>query len=343
MAALDIHMGATARATLEREGWRPELFSTVLGASGGPKWFILAALDRVLFGDFFANRQAPLHLIGSSIGSWRHACAAQADPVAAIDRMQQAYLHQSYATEKPTVAEISAVSHQILDQALGPNGGAAVVNHPSFRTHIVTARGRGLTNRAEGAALIAGLALSALGNAVHRQLLTPAFQRVVFSSHGPFSATGVFDDFGTHTVALRPESVAPALRASGAIPFVLSPERDITGGPSGHYWDGGILDYHFDLPEQVGEGLVLYPHFTGDITPGWFDKFLPWRRGRPPRTDNLVLLSPSKAFLASLPHGKIPDRDDFRRLSPDARVQYWQHCIEAGEALAEDFRALMTR
>ena len=30
----------------------------------------------------------------------------------------------------------------------------------------------------------------------------------------------------------------------------------------------------------------------------------------------LVLMCPSDAFLAQLPHGKIPDRDDFRVMSP---------------------------
>ena len=310
----------------------------VLGASGGPKWFILAALDRVLFGEFFSRRTAPLHLVGSSIGSWRHACAAQADPVAAIDRMEDAYLHQSYSRERPSVDEISAVSHRILEHALGVDGGRAVVTHPIYRTHIVTARGRGLTNRAKGPALVAGLGISALANAVHRQCLQPAFQRVVFSSHEPLPDAELLAGFGATSIALRPESVAPALRASGAIPFVLNAERDIPDAPAGHYWDGGIIDYHFHLPRQLSTGLVLYPHFTDTLTPGWFDKFLPWRRGRRPDTDNLVLMSPSPEFLASLPFGKIPDRDDFRRLPPEERVRYWRHCLDAGQALADDFK-----
>ena len=54
-----------------------------------------------------------------------------------------------------------------------------------------------------------------------------------------------------------------------------------------------------------------------------------------------MLLSPSPAFVASLPLGKIPDRNDFTRLGPEERVRAWEITVAASQALADDFRALL--
>jgi hypothetical protein len=67
---LNIYAGNNALKTIEQEGFKPELFSSFLGASGGPKWFVLSGLDKYIFGDFFAGRTAPLNVIGTSIGSF---------------------------------------------------------------------------------------------------------------------------------------------------------------------------------------------------------------------------------------------------------------------------------
>ena len=88
-ANLSVYLGSEAASQLRREGWRADLFSLLLGASGGPKWFILGHLDRLLFGDFLQKSERTLSVLGSSIGSWRHACLAMPDPVAAIDRLQE--------------------------------------------------------------------------------------------------------------------------------------------------------------------------------------------------------------------------------------------------------------
>ena len=72
---------------IRERGLRAEDVDIIPGASGGAKWLALAGLDRFLFGEFFAaERTRPLHLIGSSIGSWRMAAFAQRDPVAALER-----------------------------------------------------------------------------------------------------------------------------------------------------------------------------------------------------------------------------------------------------------------
>ena len=45
MQVLDIYAGKNALARIKREGFSADLFDYVLGASGGPKWFVLFGLD----------------------------------------------------------------------------------------------------------------------------------------------------------------------------------------------------------------------------------------------------------------------------------------------------------
>ena len=339
-SALSVYMGSEAARQIDREGWSPDLFSLLLGASGGPKWFILGQLDRLLFGDFLQRGTRPLSVLGSSIGSWRHACLAMNDPVAAVDRLEKGYLYQHYAS-KPTAREVSEVSLGILQQVFGDGGAAELVHHPRISTHIVTARGRGPAAASSTPVLATGMGVAALGNTVSRKLLKLHFQRVVFHSGARPNPGLAFHDFQTHYCSLNEGNVGAALHASGAIPFVLTGERDIPAAPPGQYWDGGIIDYHFDLSQYQGEGLILYPHFSANIVPGWFDKFLPWRQAAIHEVERLVLLCPSEAFTASLPHGKIPDRSDFNRMGHEERVAYWEQCVAASAALAEDFEALL--
>ncbi len=205
----------------------------------------------------------------------------------------------------------------------------------------MTARGLGPNSASHPLLRAIGMGLAFLGNAVHRQLLQAWFQRVVFSSHGCEGLGFPFDDFDTLHVPLVPHNARRALLASSSIPFVMPGERDIAGAPPGHYWDGGIVDYHFDFSRFDGDGLVLYPHFRDDITPGWFDKFLPWRRAAGHHLDQVVLLCPSPSYLAGLPHGKIPDRRDFPKMSHEERVGYWQAARDASAVLGEEFAALI--
>ena len=339
--ALQVILGKTAAQTISREGWQADHFSLLVGASGGPKWFILSHLDRYLFGDFLQGGSARLTTLGSSIGAWRNACFAMPDPAAAIGRLEQGYLHQRYET-RPSAAEVSDTSLGTLNEVLGIDGVDRLIANQRINTHIITARGRGPAGSRSTPVLAGGMAAAALGNTVNRRLLRHAFQRVVFHSAPEHNPGLSYHDFHTAYVPLDRDNAAAALHASGSIPFVLTGERDIAGAPPGQYWDGGIIDYHFDLDQYHGEGLILYPHFRADLTPGWFDKFLPWRKAAISEIDKLVLLCPSDALVADLPQGKIPDRRDFTRMQHEDRVNYWLTCVERNKALAEEFHALVT-
>ncbi len=309
-----------------------------MGASGGPKWFILSHLDRFLFGDFLFNSEKPITTLGSSIGAWRNACFGTANPAAAIARLEHGYLHQYYES-RPTPAEVSEVSLGTLRDTLGATGVAEIIGNQRVSTHIVTARGRGATGSSSTPVLATGMGVAALGNTISRKMLRHAFQRVVYHSGQVPDGQLALHDFQTHYVPLQSDNLAPALHASGAIPFVLTGERNIPGGPAGKYWDGGIIDYHFDLGQYRGDGLILYPHFSDSVIHGWFDKFLPWRKASIADFDNLVLLCPSPELVADLPQGKIPDRGDFTRMDHEDRVRYWTTCVERNKAMADEFAA----
>ena len=90
---------------------------------------------------------------------------------------------------------------------------------------------------------------------------------------------------------------------------------------------------------------MLYPHFTERIVPGWFDKFLPWRGSSPAHHANTVLIAPSRDYLARLPGGKLPDRQDFHRyLGRDAqRQQVWRQATAESQRLGDAFMAWLER
>ncbi|AWL12115.1 hypothetical protein HMF8227_01642 [Saliniradius amylolyticus] len=343
MALLDIYAGRTAYRALAEQGLKSELFDFMLGASGGPKWFVLAGLDRVIFPSFFAGRSRPLHALGSSAGAFRFACFAQSDPLAAINRLAEHYSHTVYS-DRPDAAEISAKGRQLLTHVLGQTGVEEIIQNPVIKAHFIVARSRGLTRFERKEAQLLGLLGAASGNALGRRQLRHFFERFVFSADTELmlgDPSGITSQF----VPLRSDNLQQALMASGSIPLVLEGVKDIAGAPPGMYRDGGIIDYHFDLTLQSTtqqQGLVLYPHFWPKPAPGWFDK----RGRRQPHKasyDNVVMLVPSAEFIGSLPYGKIPDRKDFETMPPEQRIPYWQEVIRRSDELGQAFVELTHR
>ena len=340
-SALSVYMGSEAAKAIGEQGWQSAPFNTLIGASGGPKWLILSELDKVLGHSLLLGRGEPMTLLGSSIGTWRHACLSLNDSGAAISRLQQAYLYQEYSRARPSPIEVSEVAEQMLRRALGPEGARQIAAHPTLHNAIVTARAKGVARGKSGWKLGVGMATATLGNAVSRKALELLFDRVAFC-HSELSSMPFTNGFNTQLTPLDELNLIPALKASGAIPFLMKCEPTIPGASGGPFWDGGIIDYHFTLKANQKPGLVLYPHFRDRLTPGWFDKMLRWRTPQRSVIDQLVLMCPSDAFLAQLPHGKIPDRGDFRVMSPADRVAYWETCVLESGRLAEAFHNLIS-
>lgn len=339
-ASLTLRAGPDALRLIRERGLRADDVDVVPGASGGPRWLVLAGLDRMLFGDFFRARTRPLHLIGSSIGSWRLACLALNAPLAALERFAEAYITQSYPSRQPSAELVSTVSRGVVDAFLGPDGEAEILGHPWARLHVLTNRCRGLSASEQRHLQTLGLALSALGNLVSRRALGLRIDRVIFHSAGDTSPFRGLKDLPSVHLPLTRENLRPALLASGSIPLAMSGVRIDGAGPGVHR-DGGILDYHPALDFGGGEGLILYPHFYPYVVPGYFDNALLWRRAGPSNFRRALFLSPSPEFVARLPFGKIPDLDDFYRLSEGERMRTWRRVLAEGERLGDELREWM--
>ncbi|WP_284414039.1 patatin-like phospholipase family protein [Acidovorax sp. SUPP3334] len=382
MKALRIHAGPLAREHIVRHGLRPADIGVVPAAAGGPKGLILGPLDRFVFGQWLQGSQQPVHLVGASIGAWRMATACLDTPVAALERLEHAYIHQNYAPppgrKRPSAAQVSEQFGQGLRDFFGAQV-PQLLSHPRWRLHIVASRGRHLLSREHRWATPLGYLVAFAANAVRRRALGLWLERVVFS--GPasaFASAGVpapaplpftTDDFPTRQVALTEANFMPALQASCSIPFVLQAVHDIPGAPPGAYWDGGLTDYHLHLryrtldaieniaiPPSVdcagGQNhsnapgaLVLYPHFQQNVVPGWLDKGLRWRHGPTSALDRMVVLSPHPDWVRTLPNAKLPDRNDFMHYGTDlaARVRAWSTATAAARQLADEFAEWLHR
>lgn len=331
--------GRDAYRKIVANGLAAEDISAMLGASGGPKWFILAALDQYLAGEFFAERQTPLDLLGTSAGGWRFACYCQQHPAKATQHFVEHYSQTIYSANADA-DEITSKAIDLVDELLGTNGPEQIINHPSFRLHLVVCRGRHLAASDNKHRQIAALAVAASLNTLNRKLLSQSFERIVLHNsklHQPEQSPFLqLNDYPTRNYQLHQDNLRAGLLATGAIPLVIHPQRYLQGPGKGYYYDGGIVDYHFDIKVQT-DGIVLYPHFYSGITPGWFDKSLKWRKAKAENYRNVLLVAPSARLVEQLPYGKISDRNDFKTMPPEQRIPYWQQVIGEGQRMADFF------
>ena len=332
--------GPAAYREIQADGFVADRFGTLAGASGGAKWLVLSQLDRIIAGQILPQLRSPLHLIGTSIGAWRMACYGQKDPVAAIDRFEEAYLSQTYS-EKPDRDEITAKTAEVLDHVLDDQGVQEILANPRTRTHVMTNRCRGPLATENRLGLALGLVSVATMNLASRTLLGTAFDRVLFYDKRDLPPFHSLEGFPMYQVELSGRNLKDAILATGAIPLVLSGVRDIDGAPPGMYRDGGIIDYHLDFPPSAPDKLTLYVHFYNFLKPGWFDKRLSWRRVSTEKSDRTLLISPSPEFVARLPNAKIPDRTDFSNFSPAERERIWRATVTACKEMADELQDVL--
>ena len=334
-----LRAGPGALEHLRRDGLAPGDVAAVPAAAGGPKGLALLPLDRLLSGEWLRPSGTAIELLGASVGAWRMAALAQPDPLAALDRLQYAYVHAQNYSGRPSPEEVATACRRIARAVLG---GRPFAVRDGFSLTVITSLARGPLQARESKLAFARATLS---NAVARERLAAHLERVLFVAGPPGFMVEPFDAFGLVRVALDDRNAEDALLASGTIPLVCSPVRDIAGAPPGNYWDGALVDYHLLLPyprlTRAGgrRRIVLYPHFNDYVTPGWLDKHLPWRRSPRghPWLEDMLLVSPSPAFLARLPNGKLPDRQDFYRYGADhaGRIRDWERAIGECERFAE--------
>ena len=337
--ALTLRAGQRAMQRIRSQGLQAADVSILPGAAGGPKGLGIQGLDLALFGSWLPSAPRQRTLIGASIGSWRFASACLPDAAKGISRLGELYTAQRFP-KGVTMAEVSRLCAQMLDHLLEGQD-AHVLSNPHYRLNVVVVKSQGLLRHDHRGKL--GLGLSAVigNNLLARQRLAGHFERVVLHDPRQTPPLAPLTDFTSHYHELGAHNLRQALLASGSIPMVMNAISEIPGVNAGVFRDGGLLDYHLDLPYRT-DGIVLYPHFTDRVIPGWFDKSLPWRRANAEQLQDVLLISPSREYLAHLPHGKLPDRSDFKRyLGNDlGREHYWRQAMAESRRLGDEFLEL---
>ncbi|HOI05742.1 MAG TPA: patatin-like phospholipase family protein [Deltaproteobacteria bacterium] len=331
--------GKNAWERIKQNGLRPGDISVVAGAAGAAKWLAIAELDKVIFSRWLKDRTGPLHLYGTSIGSWKLASAVQSDPETAIDALADAYIHQKY-NGRVTPRRVKEECRKILDSCFPGQHVSRILSHPVMRFNLTAVRCRGVTGSDTKAIQFLGLALAFLLNRASRRLLSLFFERAFF--YDPREEPPFFEEseFPIQRVPLDEGNFRHALLATSSIPLVMDGIRDIAGANAGVYRDGGILDYHpASFSPKEDRGIILYPHFSTRLIPGWFDKTLRRRNAHPEHQKDMLMLVPSPQFISRLPFGRIPDRADFKTFDgrEDERVAFWKEATSMGKILADEF------
>jgi hypothetical protein len=360
--ALAIYAGCKAKAHITKNGLQAKDIRVVAGAAGGPKGLILLSLDKFIFGEWLPTSAQPVDLLGASIGAWRMATACMADSNAGFDRLAADYIAQDYEPTYNKSGKRIMPSATLISTEFGKALSSfyegqldAVLNHPRYRLHILTSRGRGFLSQTQQdkrleARTVLGFAAAFFANLTNRRAMGALMERVVFSTgyaaslhELPFQA----NDYATRQMPLLQANFHAALQASCSIPFVLNAINDIPHAPSGSYWDGGMTDYHCHMNyagKLRDDEIVLVPHFQKHLVAGWLDKGLKWRHKNTAFLDNVVVLAPTPSFVASLPNGKIPDRDDFKTYMDNfaGRERAWSAAVSASQQLVQEFKHFLT-
>ena len=334
---IEIYAGEKAAEIIRSRGLNENEIKAIVGASGGPKFLVLNGIDKAILNTWFKKRTDPLFFIGSSIGSWRGAAFASKNPIDTLTKFTESYLKQRYSS-KPTRKEVTDESMRILNDFLKDENIDFILNRSKINLNIISAQCRGISSIESNAALALSFFPAILVNLISRKLLLKIYTRTLF--HDSRNTPPFVNSFkNENIVKLSVENLKQALLSSGSIPFVMEGIKNIPGAPQGTYRDGGLTDYHINLDFGVKDGIVLFPHFSSRVIPGWLDKSISWRKPDKEYFSNTVLVAPSRKFIEGLPLGKIPDRTDFKTFfgRDSERLAYWNEVIKKSSIVGEEF------
>ena len=333
---ISILAGHKAIEIIRDEGLDISRVKVIAGASGSAKFLVLTGIDRVLI-SLFKDRADPLYLVGTSIGAFRMAAFCQKNPLKAIGILERKYIDQHYEL-KPAKKDILLEAEKIIDAYIDDNDIDDILNHPFLRFSFLSCKCKGLLKNEITPLLWLGLGLAAGMNIFNRNALGCFLERALFCNIDVLPPFATMNQFPINIYGLTQLNFKQALLSSGSVPVVMQGVSDINGVP-GVFRDGGIIDYHLDIPFLPdNDSLVLYPHFYEKITPGWFDKKLN-RRPDHNNMKNVVLIAPSESFVQTLPFKKIPDRKDFKTFKGNdrERINYWETVVKMNKKLGDEF------
>ncbi len=343
MKSICIKAGKRAYEIIQDGGLHLDLVTTYFAPATGPRWLIASGFDLTLLTNGLLGRVRSTHLVGSSAGALRFAAWLQPEPEKSYHALMESYIGTSYKrTDTPTTVQeslIGIVNSYIEDDAL-----PFALANKKYRLAIITVRARNLVASESKWVQQLGLGIGFLLNAIKRSYIHYFAERVVFYNGPKPPHFCLRPGFHGRYIPLNAINFKYALVASGAIPLVVAGVRNIYGAPIGVYRDGGLIDYHLTHNyAATNDDIVLFFNHQERIIPGWLDKKLSYRLPRVHDLDNVLMIHPSNGFVARLPGGKIPDRDDFAIFvdDPATRIRNWRDAVQHAEPLGEEFLELI--
>jgi len=343
MADIAVRAGSRVFEMIQAGAFHFDRVTSYVGPAVGPRWLIAAGFDKTFLGNDLLGRQRPVVLAGSSAGALRFAAWLQPGALESYERLVDGYIHMSFDRDVTPRIVLDSVK-AVIDGYIEDDAVPFALAHKRYRLAVTTARARNLAASEIDWIQRIGLGCGFLANGLHAAWLNMFFRRVVFFS-GPMPPRFCCrEGFTGKTVPLNVANFRHALLASSAIPLVVSGVRDIFGAPNGVYRDGGLMDYHLNQRyAEKGDEVVLLFHHQERIVPGWLDKRLRYREAAPDFIENVLMVQPTAEFIAKLPGGKIPDRDDFAHYvdDPGLRIRNWRRAAALADSLGEQFLELM--
>ena len=338
-----IKAGKRAYEIIQDGGFHLDRVTTYFAPATGPRWLVASGFDLTLLTNRLLGCVRATHLVGSSAGALRFAAWLQPEPEKSYRTLMESYIGATYtrADTPATVQEslIGIVNSYIEDDAL-----PFALASKKYRLAIITVRARNLVASELKWVQQLGLGIGFLLNAIERSYIHYFAERVVFYNGPKPPHFCLRPGFRGRYIPLNEINFKYALVASGAIPMVVAGVRNIYRAPLGVYRDGGITDYHLTHNyAATNDDIVLFFNHQERIIPGWLDKKLSYRLPRADDLDNVLMIHPSNGFVARLPGGKIPDRDDFAIFvdDPATRIRNWRDAVQHAEPLGEEFLELI--
>ena len=343
MSNICIKAGKRAYEIIQDGSFHFDRVTTYFGPATGPRWLIASGFDLALLKNGLLGRSKAIHLVGSSAGAMRFAAWLQPEPEKSYRTLIESYIGITYKrNDTPTTVLESLVNlanSYIEDDAL-----SFALTNKKYRLAIITARAKNLVASELKWVQRIGIGICFLFNAINQSYIHDFAERVVFYNGPKPPHFCLRPGYRGRYIRLNEINFKYAVIASGAIPLVVAGIKDIYGAPSGVYRDGGLIDYHLTHNyAPTNEDIILFFNHQERIIPGWLDKRLSYRRPQADILDNVVMIYPTDTFIAKLPGGKVPERDDFAIFidDPASRIKNWRRAVELAQPLGEEFLELV--
>lgn len=338
-----VKAGKKAFASIRESGFDFNRVKTYVGPAVGPRWLAASGFDLTLIERGLLGNNYPALLTGASAGAFRMAAWLQPEPAKSYRRLMEAYINADYKRDDGP-RRLLGEMEKIINSYLETDALSFALVHKKYRLAIVTARARNLAASETNWVQKLGVGLAFACNALNASLLRLFYEQVVFYYSPIPPKFCLTKEFRGKTVPLNVANFKSAVLASGTIPLVIGGVKNIYGAPTGIYRDGGLFQYHFNQQYPMKDGdLILFFHHQDQLVPGWLDKKLKYRRVPESYLENAVMVFPTDDFVANLPAGKVPDRDDLTELidKPDVRKKRWRKAVELCAGLGEQFVELV--